>query len=75
VSGAPFTTWAEFSADAISFTQGEPATISTRPGVTRGFCGRCGTQLTYRSADTPGSIDVTACSLDDPSAVRAHDHV
>jgi hypothetical protein len=32
----------------------------------RTFCGRCGTPLTYRHDSSPGTVDVTTVSLDDP---------
>jgi len=74
-SGAAFMTWAEFPVRALAWMQGEAATFSTRAGVTRSFCGRCGTHLTYRNEATPGSVDVTAGSLDDPEQVTPRDHV
>lgn len=75
VSGAPFVTWVEFPAGSLTILQGEPVTFSSRPGVTRGFCGRCGTQITYRNQEAPGIAEITACSLDDPSRVTPRDHV
>jgi hypothetical protein len=74
-SGAPFVTWSEFEAPGFVFVSGTPASYESRPGVTRQFCAACGTQLTYRNADTPGSIDVTACSLDEAAGVVPEDHV
>lgn len=46
---------------------GDLARFVSSPGATRGFCGRCGTALTYATADSADSIDVTTASLDDPS--------
>lgn len=74
-SGAAFVTWAEFPASALTLLSGAPARYESRPGVTRQFCGRCGTQLTYQHAGGQETIDVTACSLDDPGAVAPEDHV
>lgn len=74
-SGAAFVTWAEFPRAEFSFTRGAPVSFSSRPGVTRSFCGSCGTPLTYGNNATPGSIDVTACSLDEPDLVSPKDHV
>ena len=75
MSGAAFVTWVEFPAEALSITEGEPVIFSSRPGVARGFCGECGTQLIYRNEAAPGIHEVTACSLDDPSWVTPRDHV
>lgn len=74
-SGAPFVTWVEFPAERFSFTRGTPQSFESRPGVTRTFCPSCGTPLTYRLAETPGTVDLVACSLDDPGGVTPQDHV
>jgi len=47
-------------------TLGRPADFRSSPPVTRSFCGRCGTPLTYRHTDYADRIDVMACTLDDP---------
>lgn len=74
-SGAAFVTWVELDPANFSFVSGTPSEYESRPKVTRQFCGRCGTQLTYRHADEPDTIDVTACSLDDPDSISPEDHV
>jgi hypothetical protein len=73
-SGAPFVTWAGFDADKFSFTQGQPTSHASSSNVFRTFCNRCGTPLTYRRLDLPGSIDVTLGSMDDPEALKPEDH-
>ena len=73
-SGAPFVTWAGFDTDKFTFTKREPAAYASSPNVTRTFCGKCGTALTYQRADTPGSIDVTLGSMDEPETVTPEDH-
>jgi hypothetical protein len=40
----------------------------------RGFCLRCGTQLTFQRDDSPQEIDVTLCSLDTPAGLVPEDH-
>jgi hypothetical protein len=67
-AGAPSLAWAIFRAADFAFTKGNPATYSSSPGVKRGFCSRCGTTLTYASADHPDVADVTTATLDDPDA-------
>ena len=61
-------------ADLI-YTSGKPAEFESSPGVVRGFCGRCGTPLTYRNAKRPDEIDVTICSLDHPGQITPSDHI
>ena len=65
----------EFPSSAFTLLSGLPSQYESRPQVTREFCGACGTQLTYRRADEPETVDVTACSLDDADWVRPVDHV
>ena len=56
--------------DASFRIEGEPLTrYGSSPGVTRTFCGRCGTSLTYENVSRPGEVDVTQGSLDDPDAL------
>ena len=67
-AGAPSLAWAIFPEDQVAITAGTLATFESSPGVTRGFCGRCGTSLAYARANRPGLFDVTTASLDDPNA-------
>jgi len=73
-SGAPMVAWTGFAADSFTFTRGAPTIYSSSPGVERSFCGRCGTQLTYRRLDAADSIDVTTASMDNPEAIPPQDH-
>ncbi|MBR0555384.1 GFA family protein [Ciceribacter sp. L1K23] len=45
------------------------------PGVTRGFCGTCGSPMSYETERRPAEIDLYIACLDDPSAIvpKAHD--
>jgi hypothetical protein len=74
-SGAPFLTWIEVYASELSIVSGTPAEYGSRPGATRQFCGRCGTQLTFRDAAEPEVIDVTVGSLDDADGIEPEDHI
>lgn len=74
-SGAAFLTWAACEARRFAFTKGTPGYFQSKPEVTRSFCPSCGTPLTYRHVDSPGSLDVTVGSLDEPGAVAPRDHV
>ena len=42
---------------------------SSKP-VQRGFCAKCGTQLTYAHESAPDVIEVTTASLDDPARLQ-----
>jgi hypothetical protein len=67
VAGAPVVAWVTFPVARFRFTQGEPARFNSTLPVTRTFCPGCGTPLTYAHADSPGTVDVTTCTLDDPA--------
>lgn len=63
-SGAPTVAWVVFRAADFAFVKGQPAQFRSSPGVTRTFCGHCGTPLTYQSESRPTAIDVTTVTLD-----------
>jgi len=67
-AGAPSVAWVVFGTDGFRFTSGTPTTFASSPGVTRSFCGVCGTSLTYQHTARPGAIDVTTATLDDANA-------
>ncbi|WP_129793401.1 GFA family protein [Sphingosinicella sp. CPCC 101087] len=67
-TGGPSLAWAIFAEDKVEITSGQLAIHRSSPGVERGFCGQCGTSLTYARANRPGLFDVTTASLDDPEA-------
>lgn len=66
-SGAPSVAWVVFGTGEVAF-EGERRVFASSPGVTRSFCPRCGTSLTWQRDDQPGSIDLQAVTLDDASA-------
>ena len=55
--------------------EGEPRAHASSPGVTRRFCGSCGSPLSYEAESYPGEVHVHAATLDDPERVAptAHD--
>lgn len=73
-AGAPCVAWFSVPAAALRFTRGAPRFFASSPKAERGFCAGCGTTLTWRGHATPGEIDVTIASLDDPEAVPPADH-
>jgi hypothetical protein len=67
-SAAAIVPWLHLEAANLSFIAGEPVAFKSSPPVMRTFCGRCGTPLTYWTADYGPTIDVATGSLDDPDA-------
>jgi hypothetical protein len=72
-AGAPFVAWFSVRRDQFRIAQGRPVQFASSPQGTRGFCGRCGTQLTFRFAGLE-EIDITTASLDDPEQVPPADN-
>lgn len=68
-AGAHALAWAIFDEGAVEFTKGALRVHESSPGVERGFCGTCGTSLSYHRISRAGSFDVTIASLDDPEAL------
>jgi hypothetical protein len=73
-AGAPAVAWFSVPAAGLRFVRGTPAVHRSSPRVERGFCGACGTPLTYRNDAYPEEVDVITCSLDDPEAASPQDH-
>lgn len=74
-TGAPVVAWATFDRSAFAVVEGKAESVSSSPGVERGFCGRCGSQITWSAERLPGLIDVTVATLDDPSALPPEMHI
>jgi hypothetical protein len=68
-SGGPALAWIIMRADGFRYLSGEPKAYASSPGVTRGFCGNCGTTLTYQHESSLHIIDVTTATLDTPEAL------
>ena len=74
-TSSPMTTWISVPRCSFRFTRGSPRYFNSSPSVTRGFCGTCGSPLTYESERIPDEIHLFAGSLADPSKVRPARHV
>jgi hypothetical protein len=72
--GAAFVTWIGCKPEDFEVTQGEIASCETSPGIQRGFCGRCGSSLTF-AGEGWDEIGVTAASLDEPGAITPESNV
>jgi hypothetical protein len=75
-TGAAFTTWVGLATKNLEITKGEMKVCNTSPGVERGFCGHCGTSLSYVAEEGwPGQISVLAPTLDNPEIATPARHV
>ena len=65
-----FGPYASFPAAALTWTRGQRKTFQSSNFILRGFCGGCGTPLTFEAASGDGSnIAVTIGAFDDPTAL------
>jgi hypothetical protein len=65
-SGSPSVAWFVVDIGHYELLSGHPAVFQSSPPVTRSFCARCGTPLTYQHADDAGAVELTTATLDDP---------
>src|ERR1700694_5387357 len=74
-AGAHAVGWLTVLRSDLHWLAAVPQEYESSPGVYRGFCGRGGTPLTYRSTARGSEIDVTICSLERPEAAAPADHI
>lgn len=65
-TGAPVSAFAGFERDNVTFTKGQLAVYDSSPGVKRGFCGHCGSTLTYEGARWASEIHLHVGAFDLP---------
>jgi len=73
--GAHVVGWFTVAAASLQFDGDRPLEYASSPGVRRGFCGHCGTPLTYRSDTRAAEVDLTLATLDQASAYAPADHI
>ena len=68
-TGAPVVALAGFKLEQVRFTLGDRAIYESTPGVKRGFCGRCGTPLTWEGdgEELGPLIEIHVGTTDDPN--------
>jgi hypothetical protein len=74
-AGAAPVPWATFSRAELQITRGVLAEYRSSAHVVRGFCGACGTSLTFLNETRAAEVDITLASLDDPAAIAPAAHV
>ena len=73
-NAAPAVAWAMYAESQVVFPAGTPTVYESSPGARRGFCARCGPQISFTADYIPGLIDITIGSLDDPARVAPSLH-
>ncbi len=75
ISAAPVVAWFSVPRHEFRFVRGEPTRFKTTATVTRSFCPRCGTPVTFDSSDDAHAIGITLCSLDRPELLAPKEHI
>ena len=73
-SGSVMTTFAGFKKNQVHFTGARPSSFSPGNGVTRSFCGTCGSAVAYENAGSPDEIHLHLGLFDDIDRLPAQDH-
>ena len=73
-NAAPAVAWAMYQEPLVAFGAARPQVYESSPGCRRGFCARCGTQISFTADYIPGLIDITIGSLDEPSLMAPTFH-
>lgn len=67
-TGAPVSSFAGYERVNVTFTRGLLAIYASSAGVKRGFCGRCGSTLTYEGDRWPTEMHFHVGAFDHPEA-------
>jgi hypothetical protein len=74
-AGAASVPWATFAREHFELSGATLVEYSSSAYVRRGFCGTCGSSLTYRNETRPAEVDVILTSLDEPALLVPAMHV
>ena len=73
-TGGPYTSWFGVSPKDIQFSGAKVTEHESSPGIFRGFCGTCGSPMTFHGEGWD-DLAVTIASLDDPNSIVPETHV
>jgi len=74
-TGSAIATFAGFRREQVTFLSRERSVYSSSPGVSRGFCARCGTPISYEAEAFPGELHLYVGTFDDPENFVPQSHV
>lgn len=74
-AGSVAVTWFTIEPTQFQLTAGALARYASSEKGERGFCGACGSPITFVHADFPDEIDVTVGTLDRPEDMPADLHI
>jgi hypothetical protein len=73
--GAHVVGWCTVTRREAHFTGAALRAFRSSPRVTRTFCGKCGTSLTWSHDDYPDLLDITLASFDAADRLAPADHI
>lgn len=65
-TGAPAAAFVDYARDRVALVAGAPVRFASSPGVTRSFCGNCGSTLAFESLAAPDEICIHVGALECP---------
>lgn len=72
---APVVAWLGVPLKNFRWLGVEPNSYKTNDGVSRHFCGRCGSPIGFEAVHYPGGMHLYAASLDKPEEFKPNFHV
>lgn len=74
-AGAPYMAFVTLRRDQLVHEGDAPRLYRSSAIASRGFCGSCGTALSWESDEAPEELDLSIATLDDPSAIPPIDQI
>src|SRR5215470_9081428 len=76
-TSSAITTYAGYTMANVEWTGEQPAEYHSSPGVTRRFCRRCGSPMSFEGGRWPDEIHLFVPTFDEPNGLHptAHVHV
>jgi hypothetical protein len=67
--------WAGIESNRFTVVSGKPRIYRSSPGVSRGFCEKCGTSLTHAATSYPNEVYVAIAAFDDAADLAPGIHI
>ena len=74
-TGAPVTIFVGYAKSNFRYINGKPEGYNSSPGITRSFCGRCGTPISYEGDWCPDEVHLYISTFDEPENFPPQVHV
>ena len=75
LSGSAVLPWASFRVEHFSYVKGEPTIYRSSPHGQREFCDNCGSQIAFRTVNSPETVEINIGTLNDPEKVSPQYHI